>query len=53
MRAGSAIFWNWIGRSQEEIVQAREDWMEGPRFGEVKGYDGGLHCLPPSFRRSR
>ncbi|MFI7285931.1 pirin family protein [Streptomyces anulatus] len=34
------MFWNWIGRSQEEIVQARRDWMEGQRFGEVKGYDG-------------
>lgn len=34
------MFWNWIGRSQEEIVQAREDWMTGSQFGEVKGYDG-------------
>lgn len=34
------MFWNWIGRSQEEIAQARQDWMEGSRFGEVKGYDG-------------
>ncbi|PNG18582.1 hypothetical protein [Streptomyces cahuitamycinicus] len=41
------LFWNWIGRSQEEIVQARRDWMEGTRFGEVKGYDGD-----PRNRRS-
>ncbi|SBU90786.1 hypothetical protein YW5DRAFT_01050 [Streptomyces sp. Ncost-T6T-1] len=34
------MFWNWIGRSQEEIEQARQDWMEGARFGEVQGYDG-------------
>ncbi|MFD4233270.1 pirin family protein [Streptomyces sp. NPDC058542] len=34
------MFWNWIGRSQEEIEQARRDWMEGTRFGQVKGYDG-------------
>ncbi|CAM5355748.1 hypothetical protein SHIRM173S_02036 [Streptomyces hirsutus] len=34
------LFWNWIGRTQEEIEQARRDWMEGTRFGEVKGYDG-------------
>jgi hypothetical protein len=27
-------------RSQAEIVQARRDWTEGTRFGEVKGYDG-------------
>ena len=33
-------FWNWIGRTQEEIQQARTDWMTGSRFGEVKGYDG-------------
>ncbi|MFF0506718.1 pirin family protein [Streptomyces fimicarius] len=34
------MFWNWIGRSHEEIAQAREDWMNGTRFGEVKGYSG-------------
>ncbi|MEV0093973.1 pirin family protein [Streptomyces sp. NPDC050738] len=34
------MFWNWIGRSGEEIAQARSDWMTGTRFGEVKGYDG-------------
>ncbi|MDW8804252.1 pirin family protein [Streptomyces scabiei] len=34
------MFWNWIGRTQEEIAQARRDWTEGTRFGEVKGYDG-------------
>ncbi|PVC83744.1 pirin [Streptomyces sp. CS090A] len=34
------MFWNWIGRSQEDIAQARHDWMNGTRFGEVKGYDG-------------
>lgn len=34
------MFWNWIGRTQEEIEQARHDWMTGTRFGEVKGYDG-------------
>jgi redox-sensitive bicupin YhaK (pirin superfamily) len=34
------MWWNFIGRSHEEIVQAREDWMKGTRFGEVQGYDG-------------
>lgn len=34
------MFWNWIGRTRQEIEQAREDWMTGSRFGEVKGYDG-------------
>ncbi|NEA90421.1 pirin family protein [Streptomyces sp. SID7958] len=44
------MFWNWIGRTQEEIEQARRDWMEGTRFGEVKGYDGDplpAPALPP------
>ena len=40
------MFWNWIGRSQEEIVQARQDWMTGSRFGEVKGYDGAPLAAP-------
>ncbi|MEU9606041.1 pirin family protein [Streptomyces sp. NPDC048057] len=50
------MFWNWIGRSQEEIVQARQDWMEGTRFGEVKGYDGDplpAPELPPGTLKKR
>ncbi|MFF0740481.1 pirin family protein [Streptomyces sp. NPDC004111] len=34
------MWWNFIGRSHHDIAQAREDWMTGSRFGEVKGYDG-------------
>ncbi|MEU3899827.1 pirin family protein [Streptomyces sp. NPDC045251] len=34
------MWWNFVGRSHDEIVQAREDWMKGDRFGEVYGYDG-------------
>ncbi|MFE6286559.1 pirin family protein [Streptomyces sp. NPDC057877] len=34
------MWWNFIARSHDEIVQAREDWMKGDRFGEVHGYDG-------------
>ncbi|MET9495593.1 pirin family protein [Streptomyces sp. NPDC006552] len=34
------MWWNFIGGSADEIVRARRDWMEGGRFGEVKGYDG-------------
>ncbi|PNG21785.1 pirin family protein [Streptomyces cahuitamycinicus] len=50
------MFWNWIGRSQEEIEQARRDWMEGTRFGEVKGYDGAplpAPELPPGPLKPR
>jgi redox-sensitive bicupin YhaK (pirin superfamily) len=34
------MWWNFVARSQEEIVQAREGWMKGTFFGEVQGYDG-------------
>ncbi|MFI1676323.1 pirin family protein [Streptomyces sp. NPDC020607] len=34
------MWWNFIGRTHEDIAQARADWMSGTRFGEVKGYDG-------------
>lgn len=40
------MWWNFIGRSQEEITQARADWMTGARFGEVKGYDGAALPAP-------
>ncbi|MEU6733355.1 pirin family protein [Streptomyces physcomitrii] len=52
------MWWNFVGRSQEEIEQARADWMEGSRFGEVKGYDGAPLPAPempgvPLKRRGR
>ncbi|GAA3086769.1 hypothetical protein GCM10017562_66180 [Streptomyces roseofulvus] len=34
------MWWNFVGRTDEEIRKAREDWMSSDRFGEVKGYDG-------------
>ncbi|MFJ3307549.1 pirin family protein [Streptomyces sp. NPDC086549] len=34
------MWWNFICRSHEEVVQARDEWMSGDRFGSVKGYDG-------------
>lgn len=34
------MFWNFIGRSNDDIAQARSDWMTGDRFGHVEGYDG-------------
>jgi quercetin 2,3-dioxygenase len=39
------MWWNFIGRSHEDIVRAREDWEAGTdRFGVVEGYPG--HRLP-------
>ncbi|MFD8595658.1 pirin family protein [Kitasatospora sp. NPDC059646] len=35
------MWWNFIGRTAEEIVQAREEWQQASaRFGEVQGYPG-------------
>jgi hypothetical protein len=47
------MWWNFVGRTHDEIVQAREDWMSAARFGaadrpmildrygQVDGFDGG------------
>ncbi|MFC9177031.1 pirin family protein [Streptomyces sp. DSS69] len=40
------MFWNFIARSGEEIAQARKDWEEGLRFGEVQGYAGARLSAP-------
>ncbi len=40
------MWWNFVGRTDEEIRQAREDWMAGDRFGEVKGYHGERLAAP-------
>jgi redox-sensitive bicupin YhaK (pirin superfamily) len=40
------MWWNFIGRTQADIEHARQDWMTGSRFGEVKGYDGDALPAP-------
>ncbi|MFF5635935.1 pirin family protein [Streptomyces sp. NPDC012825] len=40
------MWWNFVGRSGEEIAQARNDWEKGSRFGEVHGYDGARLPAP-------
>ncbi|MEU8617241.1 pirin family protein [Streptomyces sp. NPDC048623] len=40
------MWWNFVGRSGDEIVQARNDWEKGSRFGEVHGYDGTRLAAP-------
>ncbi|MFE4453379.1 pirin family protein [Streptomyces sp. NPDC056796] len=34
------MWWNFVGRTHEDISRAREDWEHGTRFGVVEGYDG-------------
>jgi redox-sensitive bicupin YhaK (pirin superfamily) len=41
------MWWNFVGRSHEEIVAAREEWQaEDARFGVVDGHDGARIPAP-------
>jgi quercetin 2,3-dioxygenase len=41
------MWWNFVGRSHEEIVGFREAWESGSdRFGRVEGYDGQPQRIP-------
>jgi redox-sensitive bicupin YhaK (pirin superfamily) len=40
------MWWNFIGRTGEEIAEAREAWMSGDRFGIVRGYGGSPLAAP-------
>ncbi len=41
------MWWNFVGRSHEDIVAAREAWEAGSdRFGAVRGYTGETQRLP-------
>ena len=41
------MWWNFVGRSHEEIVRMREEWMSGSAFGDVHGYAGDPLPAPP------
>ena len=41
------MWWNFVARDHDEIVEARADWAAGIRFGEVHGYDGAPLAAPP------
>ena len=41
------MWWNFVGRSGEEIVEYAERWnAEDERFGVVEGYEGGRQLAP-------
>lgn len=48
------MWWNFVGRTHEDIVRAREDWEHArePRFGTVSGYAGAPLPAPelPTIR---
>jgi hypothetical protein len=41
------MWWNFVARSNEEIVAARTEWTDGTAFGDVAGYDGYRLPAPP------
>ena len=45
------MWWNFVARTTEEIVAAREDWQAGRRFGEVTAYPGPRLDAPPFVAR--
>jgi hypothetical protein len=41
------MWWNFVGRTHDEIVEARAQWQaQGKRFGRVDGYEGQRPWLP-------
>jgi quercetin 2,3-dioxygenase len=47
------MWWNFVARSPEEIAQARTDWEERRRFGEVVAYKGPRLNAPTLTRFAR
>jgi redox-sensitive bicupin YhaK (pirin superfamily) len=45
------MWWNFVARTADEIVAARDDWQAGDRFGEVRAYDGPRLEAPPFVAR--
>ena len=41
------MWWNFVGRSHDEVAAAREQWEAGSdRFGTVDGYEGEVSRIP-------
>jgi redox-sensitive bicupin YhaK (pirin superfamily) len=47
------MWWNFVARTPEEIAQARADWEEGRRFGEVVGQHEPRMPAPSLARLTR
>ena len=57
---GIVMWWNFIGRSHEDILRLRQEWNDAPedRFGRVAGYRGATTrlkapALPADLRLKR
>lgn len=40
------LWWNFVARTYDEMDQAKRDWIEGKRFGEVRGARGTRLVAP-------
>ncbi|MES2217231.1 MAG: pirin family protein [Pseudomonadota bacterium] len=40
------MWWNFVGRTREEMVTATREWEQHERFGEVQGYQGNRLDAP-------
>ena len=47
------MWWNFVARTPDEITQARTDWEEGRRFGEVHAYAGPRLAAPTLTQLAR
>ena len=47
------MWWNFVARTPEEIRNARMDWEEHRRFGEVTAYNGPSLAAPDLIRFAR
>jgi quercetin 2,3-dioxygenase len=49
------MWWNFVAGSHDEIVQARQDWIDGDRFAPIVGAGAPLPAppLPPGHLRAR
>jgi quercetin 2,3-dioxygenase len=47
------MWWNFVARTPEEIIAAREAWQERRGFGEVAAYAGSRIEAPPLTRIAR
>jgi hypothetical protein len=41
------MWWNFVGRTPDDIAAAAHDWATGQRFGAVTGYRGAPLAAPP------
>ena len=47
------MWWNFVGRTPEDIAQARADWEGRRRFGDVRAYNGPRLVAPELVRFAR